>query len=299
MRVLRTPEERFEGLADYPFAPNYVDIDLGEGATARQHYLDEGPRAGPLALLLHGEPSWSYLYRRMIPPLTAAGMRVVAPDLIGFGKSDKPDDIDFFTYDRHVSWLEQFLDRLSLTDIHLFCQDWGGLLGLRIVATRPGLFAGVVASNTMLPVGKTSDAFKAWQDFARNSPEFPIGNVLQGASVRDLSAEEVAAYDAPFPDESFKAAARAFPLLVPTSEGEPSAVRNRELWDKLAEFERPFLTLFGDSDPVTGGGEKILQGRIAGAHGQPHEILPKTGHFSQEDQPERLARGLLSIAGLA
>lgn len=296
MTVLRTPDERFSNLPDYTFAPCYIEHELADIGTVRQHYVDEGPPGGPVILLLHGEPSWSYLYRHMIPVLASAGARVIAPDLIGFGKSDKPVDRAVFSYAGHAAWLMRFLDALDLKDIGLFCQDWGGLLGLRLVGQQPHRFRFVVASNTGLPIGITpSPAFLAWRTFAQASGEFPSGAILQQASVRQLSADEVAAYDAPFPDERYKAAARAFPLLVPIDPEDQAANDNREAWKGLERFDRPFLTLFGDSDPVTGGGEQIFIDRVPGALGQLHAILPQTGHFCQEDQPRALAEAILAL----
>lgn len=299
MDILRTPEDRFVHLPDYPFEPNYADIDLGNGQTARAHYVDEGPRDGPVILLLHGEPSWSFLYRFMIGPLAEAGCRVVAPDLIGFGKSDKPADIDFYSYALHANWLKQLLDQIGLKDIGLFCQDWGGLLGLRIAGLDPDRFAFIVASNTLLPVGegKPADAFLAWREFARTSPDFRIGPLLQRATVRELTDAEVAAYDAPFPDEAHKAAARAFPALVPITEDDPGAIDNVEAWKGLARFDRPFLTLFTDQDPITKGSDSFFQKAVPGAKGQPHRIVEGGGHFCQEDVPDVFVAELLRLAG--
>jgi haloalkane dehalogenase len=296
MNVLRTPDDRFADLTDYPFQPNYLPISVEGLGEARQHYLDEGTPDGPVVLLLHGEPSWSYLYRHMIPPLSAAGFRVIAPDLIGFGKSDKPDDVALFSYAGHVEWLTQFTNALALDDITLFCQDWGGLLGLRLVAQMPDRFNAVVASNTGLPIGTPpSPAFMAWRTLAANTPDLPIGAILQQATVRTLTESEVAAYDAPFVDVSYKAAARAFPLLVPIDTAEPAAVDNLAAWSSLSRFKKPFLTLFGDSDPVTACGEKHFIERIPGAVGQPHRILSQTGHFSQEDSPVELAAAIVEL----
>ncbi len=270
------------------------------GISARQHYLDEGDRNAPPVLLLHGEPSWSFLYRKMIPILVDAGFRVLAPDLIGFGKSDKPDDPGLFTYAHHVSWLTQWRDAVVPEPVALFCQDWGGLLGLRMVSANPAGFACVVASNTFMPVGSTpSDAFLAWQQFAKSSPEFHIGALLDRACETKLSPEEIAAYDAPFPDEPSKAAARAFPQLVPTSEEDPGAIDNMEAWKSLSQFDKPFLTLFGNDDPVTKGAEKALIERIKGTAGQPHTTLDKCGHFCQEDRPQELAQGIIDTARTA
>ena len=297
MQILRTPAERFADIPDYPFAENWFETDLGDGLSARMHYIDEGPRDAPPVLLFHGEPSWSFLYRKMIPLLVDAGFRVLAPDLIGFGKSDKPDDIDFYTYARHVDWLQQWRRAVEPRPAGLFCQDWGGLLGLRMVAHDPDLFSCIVASNTFLPAGgKPSEAFLAWREFARSSPEFRIGPLLDRSTSTPLSEAEIAAYDAPFPDEASKAGARAFPALVPIEDGMPGVEENKRAWPALAAFDRPFLTLFGEDDPITRGSEKFLIERIAGAKGLPHATLPTCGHFSQEDQPQTLAQGVIDMA---
>ena len=295
-RVLRTPDERFEGLKDYPFAPNYVEIaDEGLGPL-RQHYVDEGPKDGEVVLLMHGEPSWSYLYRHMIPPLSDAGLRVIAPDLIGFGKSDKPTAKDVFSYARHVAWMQAFLAALDLRGITLFCQDWGGLIGLRLVAAEPDRFARVVVSNSGLPQGDgMSPAFKRWRRIARWSPVMPIGKVLQRASTRELSEEEVAAYQAPFPGRAYKAAARVFPSLVPVEPDDPGAADNRAAWTILGRFDKPVLTLFGDSDPVTAGWDARIQAHLPGAKGQPHKTIAGGHHFIQEDAPEQLVAGILDL----
>ncbi|WP_435200992.1 haloalkane dehalogenase [Qipengyuania sp. 902] len=297
MEILRTPSERFADIPDYPFAENWFEVHLGRGLTARQHYVDEGPKDAPPVLLFHGEPSWSFLYRKMILILADAGFRVLAPDLIGFGKSDKPDDIDFYTYARHVDWLKQWRSAVEPRPAALFLQDWGGLLGLRMLAHDPDLFACVVASNTFLPAGGTpSQAFLAWREFSRSSPDFRIGALLDRATATELSEAEIAAYDAPFPTEAHKAGARAFPSLVPVENGMPGVADNKAAWPTLAAYDKPFLTLFGEDDPVTKGSEKFLIDRIAGAKGQPHRTLPTCGHFCQEDQPEALAEGLIAMA---
>jgi haloalkane dehalogenase len=259
------------------------------------HFVDHGPRGGPVMLLLHGEPSWSYLYRKMIPPLAAAGMRCVAPDLIGFGRSDKPTEQSDYTYARHLGWVRSLLDQLELGDINLFCQDWGGLLGLRLLAERPERFASVCAANTFLPTGlePVSEAFLRWREFSQSVPEFPAGGIIAGATARPVSAEVRAAYDAPFPDESYKAGARRFPLLVPIEPEFEEAQHNQAAWKVLAQYARPFLTLFGDGDPITAGAEKVLQARIPGAAGQPHKIIRDAGHFIQEDAGEELADELI------
>ncbi|MBD2841742.1 haloalkane dehalogenase [Erythrobacter rubeus] len=297
MKVLSYDPARFAAIPDYDFAENWIEIDLGDGHSGRMHYIDEGPKDAPPVLLFHGEPSWSFLYRKMIPVLLDAGFRCLAPDLIGFGKSDKPDDIGFYSYDRHISWLKQWREAVVPQPAALFCQDWGGLLGLRMVGEEPEKFTCVVASNTFLPTGGTpSPAFLAWRQFAKSSPEFQIGELLQRATATERSAEEVAAYDAPFPDEPSKAGARAFPALVPVEDGMDGIEQNKRAWEGLAGFDKPFLTLFGEDDPVTGGLAQPLIDRIAGAKDMPHAMLSTCGHFCQEDRPKELAQGVIDTA---
>jgi haloalkane dehalogenase len=300
MRVLKADPARFAGIPDYPFAENWAEIDLGEGHRGRMHYLDEGPSDGPPVLLFHGEPSWSFLYRKMIPILADAGLRCLAPDLIGFGKSDKPDDIAFYTYARHTAWLKQWREAVVPQPAGLFCQDWGGPLGLRMVGDEPERFTFVVASNTFLPTGGTpSPAFLAWRQFAKSSPDFKIGELLQRATATERSPAEIAAYDAPFPDEASKAGARAFPQLVPIEDGMAGIAENAKAWEGLAAFDKPFLTLFGEDDPVAGSLGPALIERIAGATGQPHGTLSQCGHFCQEDRPTELAQGVIDMARAA
>ncbi|MEO0418151.1 MAG: haloalkane dehalogenase [Pseudomonadota bacterium] len=300
MQILKADPARFAAIPDYPFAENWIEIDLGEGYKGRMHYLDEGPKDGPPVLLFHGEPSWSFLYRKMIPILVDAGFRCLAPDLIGFGKSDTPDDVAFYTYARHTSWLKQWRDAVVPEPAALFCQDWGGLLGLRMVGDEPERFTCVVASNTFLPTGGTpSTAFLMWREFAKSSPEFKIGELLQRATATERTPEEIAAYDAPFPDEASKAGARAFPQLVPVEDGMDGIAENIEAWKGLSAYEKPFLTLFGEDDPVTGGLAPMLIERIAGAKGQPHGTLSTCGHFCQEDRPVELAQGVIDMAKAA
>lgn len=300
MHILKANPARFAAIPDYPFAENWIEIDLGEGHKGRMHYIDEGPKDAPPVMLFHGEPSWSFLYRKMIPILVEAGFRCLAPDLIGFGKSDTPDDVAFYTYARHTSWLKQWRDAVVPEPAALFCQDWGGLLGLRMVGDEPERFTCVVASNTFLPTGGTpSPAFLMWREFAKNSPEFKIGELLQRATATELSAETVAAYDAPFPDEPSKAGARAFPQLVPVEDGMAEIEENIEAWKGLAAFDKPFLTLFGEDDPVTGGLAPTLIEGIAGARGQPHGTLSTCGHFCQEDRPVEVAQGVIDMAKAA
>ena len=229
MQVLRTPDECFAGISDFGWEPHYAQVKAGE-ETVRMAYVDEGPRQARAVLLLHGEPTWSYLYRRMIPRLLEAGLRAIAPDLIGFGRSDKPGATEDYTYARHLQWLTDLVvGRLDLRDAVLFCQDWGGLLGLRLVAEHPDRFAAVVASNTMLPTGDhdPGDAFRAWREFSRTAETFEIGRMINGGTARELSPQEVAAYDAPFPDDRFKAGARQFPSLVPITPDDPASAPNR------------------------------------------------------------------------
>ena len=300
MQILTHDPARFANIPDYPFAENWLEIDLGEGHTGRMHYLDEGPKDAPPVLLFHGEPSWSFLYRKMIPILVEAGFRCLAPDLIGFGKSDTPDDAAFYTYDRHVSWLKQWREAVVPDPAALFCQDWGGLLGLRMVGEEPERFTCVVASNTVLPTGGApSPAFLMWREFAKTSEEFKIGELLQRSTATELTQDEVAAYDAPFRDEASKAGARAFPQLVPVEDGMDGIAQNIAAWKGLEAFDKPFLTLFGEDDPVLGKNGPDLYERIAGAQGQPHGTLSACGHFCQEDRPVELAQGVIDMASLA
>lgn len=295
--IYHTPDSRFDALPEFPFAAHYVDIEDPRLGTLRMHYVDENAQGAQTVLLLHGEPSWSYLYRKMIPPLVAAGLRVIAPDLVGFGRSDKPGAIADYSYAGHVGWMTSFVDALGLRDINLFCQDWGGLIGLRVVASAPDRFARLAIANTGLPDGSQSmpPAFIKWQRFARWSPYFPIGKIIERASQTPLSEAEQRAYDAPFPGRCYKAAARALPLLVPTSVDDPGAVANRAAWQVLETFDKPVLTLFSDKDPVTRGGEAVIQRRIPGAKGQPHETMRGGGHFLQEDVAPELATALIAL----
>ncbi len=287
MRALRTPEEAFSGLPDFPFAPRYAEIPGGDGSVLRVHYLDEGPPAGETVLLMHGEPSWCFLYRKMIPVLVSHGLRCVAPDLVGFGRSDKPAEQADYSYARHVAWMESLLfDVLQLSGLTLFCQDWGGLVGLRLVAAQPERFARVVAANTGLPDGdqQMSEAFMNWQKFSQSSADFPIGPIVAAGCLSRPPDSVIAAYDAPFPDDSFKSGARIFPALVPTSPGDPAAVDNKHAWEALERFEKPFLTAFSDSDPITSGAERGFQSRVPGAARLRHTTVEGAGHFLQEDK---------------
>ncbi len=292
MRVLRTPEDRFQDLPGYPFRPHYLEVPDGEGGSLRIHYLDEGDPGADVVLMLHGEPTWSYLYRKMIPVVVEAGFRAVVPDLVGFGRSDKPARREDYTYRRHVEWMREWLQRLGLQGINLVCQDWGGLIGLRLVAERPELFSRVVAANTGLPTGDhpLGEAFMAWRRFSQEVQELPIGRIIQSGCLTTLSPEVLAAYEAPFPDESYKEGARIFPSLVPVTPDDPASEDNRRAWEALRRFEKPFLTAFSDGDPITRGGEVILQSLIPGARGMNHVTIEGAGHFLQEDRGEELAR---------
>ncbi len=292
MDTLRTPDERFDALSGYPFTPRYADVDDAEGGTLRVHYLDEGPAGGEAVVLMHGEPSWSYLYRHMIPVIAGAGHRAIAPDLVGFGRSDKPAARADYTYARHVEWMRALLfDVLGLSAVTLVCQDWGGLIGLRLVGEHPERFARVVAANTFLPTGDRplGDSFAAWQRFSQEADPFEVGAIVNGGCTTALSPEVVAAYDAPFPEESFLQGARQFPMLVPNAPDDPASEANRAAWQVLETFDRPFLTAFGDSDPITRGAETALQSRIPGAAGQAHRLVAGGGHFLQEDRGPELA----------
>jgi len=292
MKTLRTPDARFENLPDYSFAENYVDLD-----GLRMHYVDEGPRDGDVVLLLHGEPSWSYLYRFMIPPLRDAGLRVVAPDLVGFGKSDKPARKSDYSYASHVAWMRQFIETLDLNGITLFCQDWGSLIGLRVAAENQKRFARIALGNGGLPTGdqEMPRAFTLWRAFALYSPWFPIGRIIQKATVTELSDDVIAAYDAPFPSASYKAGARAFPALVPVRPDDPASDANRAAWKVFADWQKPFLTTFSNRDPITRGGEKPWQEAVPGAKNRDHVRIRNAGHFLQEDKGPELAEVLIKF----
>jgi haloalkane dehalogenase len=328
MEFVRTPDERFANLNGYPFTPNYIDVDAGDGSQLRMHYLDEGPADGELILCLHGQPSLSYLYRKMIPILAGAGYRVVAPDLIGFGRSDKPTNRADYTYANHVSWLGQLVTQLDLNQITMMCQDWGGLIGLRVLSDNPDRFARVVAGNTGLPDAKGipdemagpmhalfdtipalppaemseklrenehGAGFMYWIKYCDGYPDLVISDVMGISATTELTTELRAAYDAPFPSEEYKQGARQFPSLVPIFPDNVAIAANREAWKVLEAFERPFLTAFSDKDPVTAGGEKRFQASVPGAQGQKHETITDGGHFLQEDKPEHLSKVIIQF----
>jgi len=287
MEILRTPDERFQNLPGYPFEPHYIEVD-----GLRIHYVDEGPRDAAPIFMLHGEPSWSYLYRKMIPIITAAGYRTVVPDLVGFGRSDKPVRREDYTYQRHVDWMRGVLLGLDLHDVTLVCQDWGGLIGLRLAAEHEERFARIVAANTFLPTGDIPPgaAFLRWQRFSQEVPAFRASLSVKSGTVNELAPAVLAAYDAPFPDDRYLAGARQFPMLVPTSPNDPASEPNRHAWEVLKRWQKPFLTAFSDSDPITRGGDRAFQSMVPGTQGQPHTIITGAGHFLQEDKGEELAR---------
>ena len=295
MDIFRTPDSRFEHLAGYPFAPHYLDVAASDTQELRMHYVDEGPSDGQPIVLLHGEPTWSYLYRTMIPPLVDGGQRVLAPDLIGFGRSDKPSRIGDYTYLRHVEWVRSWFDRLDLRDVTLFVQDWGSLIGLRIAAEQGDRIARIVVANGFLPARQrpTPLAFRIWRAFARYSPVLPAGRIVAVGTVHKVPAEVRAGYDAPFPDKSFQAGARAFPQLVPTSPDDPAVPANRAAWDALGRWEKPCLVIFGHRDRLLGKADRPLIKHIPGAAGQPHARI-NASHFIQEDCGPELAARVLS-----
>jgi haloalkane dehalogenase len=292
MKALRTPEERFLNLPGYDFEAHYVTVD-----DMRVHYVDEGPADAAPVLLLHGEPSWSYLYRSMIPPIAEAGLRAIAPDLVGFGKSDKPAEQSDYSYEKHVSWMKTLLEQLDLQNITLVCQDWGSLIGLRLAAENEQRFDRIVLANGGLPTGdgKMPTVFRIWRAFARFSPWFPIGRIVQAGTVSEMPPEVVAAYDAPFPDSSYKAGARAFPKLVPTTPDDPAAPANGAAWDVFRNWQKPFLTSFSDGDPITRGLDKVFVKRVPGAKNQPHTTIEGAGHFLQEEKWPEFAKLIIDF----
>ena len=293
MDMLRTPDQCFANLPGYPFAPHYLEVD-----GLQIHYVYEGPPNAPPVLLLHGEPSWSYLYRKMIPVIVEAGFRAVAPDLVGFGRSDKPAAREAYTYARHVDWMHAFLNAIDLRRITLVCQDWGGLIGLRLVAEQPDRFDRIVAANTGLPTGgqQLTEAFFAWRKFSQRTPDFPVGRIVAGGCATKLTDAEIAAYDAPFPDDSYKAGPRQFPVLVPASADDPAGPANRAAWEALERWDKPFLTAFSDSDPITKGGDRVFWERVPGARDRAHVTIEGCGHFLQEDKGHELAEVVVKFA---
>lgn len=289
MNVLRTPDDRFADVPGWTHEARCAEVDDG----LRMAFVDVGPADADPVLLMHGEPTWSFLYRHVVDVLVESGHRCVVPDLIGFGRSDKPADPADYSYARHVEWTRRLLfDELDLQRITYFGQDWGGLVGLRVLAADPDRYARVCVGNTGLPTGDRplSEAFLAWRAYSKSSPKFEIGQIISRGCARPLAPEVVAAYDAPFPDDTYKAGARIFPSLVPTGVDDPAHADNVAAWKVLESFDRPFLTAFSDGDPVTAGGERIFQHKVPGAAGQPHLTVEGAGHFLQEDAGAELGR---------
>lgn len=298
MEILRTPDERFAGLSEWPYEPRYTDVAIhpapsGDASTLRIHHVDVGDGgARETILCMHGEPTWGYLYRTMIPVFTAAGHRVVVPDLVGFGRSDKPTATTDYTYERHVWWMSQWLESNDLSGLTLVCQDWGGLIGLRLATAFPDRFARIVAANTGLPTGDPppNAAFLAWRQFSQTTKDFAVAKIIEGGCAsKPLRPEVLAAYDAPFPDDRFKAGARIFPTLVPASLDDPSSLANRQAWDVLRSWKKPFHCAFSDGDPVTRNGEWAFRKAVPGAETSSHTTIEGGGHFLQEDRGVELA----------
>jgi haloalkane dehalogenase len=292
--VLRTPDECFQNIADFPFAPHFLEVD-----GYRIHYVDEGPRDAQPVLLMHGEPSWCYLYRKMIPVLVAAGYRCIAPDLVGFGKSDKLASREDYSYQFHVDVMSGFVSALDLRQATLFGQDWGGLIGLRVLTAHPDRFSRLVVANTGLPTGeqKASDGFLRWLHYSQTVENFHVGGIVKGGCAVPLSDAAVAAYDAPFPSDAYKEGARMFPTLVPITPDNPASEANRQAWKVLRQWNGKVLTLFSDKDAITAGGEKPFQKFMPGAQGQPHEIVSGAGHFLQEDKGPEIAAKMVAWLG--
>jgi len=332
MQCQRTPEERFEDLADYPFQPHYLQVDDTEGRELRIHYLDEGAPNGDVVLLLHGQPVWSYLYRYMIPPLVEAGFRVIAPDFVGFGRSDKPTKIEDYTYARHVAWMSDWFLQMDLAGVTVFLQDWGSLIGLRLVAAFPERFDGVVLANGGLPTGAIPEEFSDllkqaykdlpvveakdldarfrdtdgipgmlyWRKFCAEGSEIlrPGNAVIDSiGKYRQFSDAELEAFNAPYPDETYAAGVRRFPSLVPLFPDDAEAEENKAAWEVLKQFDKPFMCAFSDDDPVTAGGDKPFLKHVPGCNGVKHRTISSAGHFLQHEQPQQCVQALLDITG--
>jgi haloalkane dehalogenase len=301
MEILRTPDDRFSSLADWSHRPRYTDVAIGDGSdrTLRVHHVDVGPSAASETILcMHGEPTWGYLYRKMIPVFVEAGHRVVVPDLVGFGRSDKPAATTDYTYERQVAWMNEWLVKNDLRGLTLVCQDWGGLIGLRLVAAQPDRFSRVVIANTGLPTGDPgpNEAFLTWRKFSQTVPVFETSKIIQGGCTsKPLAPEVLAAYDAPFPDDDFKSGPRIFPSLVPISLDDPSSAPNRAAWEFLATWTKPFVCMFSDQDPVTRNGEWAFRKVVPGSEGMPHTTIEGGGHFLQEDRGPEFAAAINSF----
>jgi haloalkane dehalogenase len=301
MRVLRTPDGRFADLPAFPYPPRYADVPTGDGGSLRMAWVEDGPADGPVVLLLHGEPSWSFLYRTMIPVLAAAGLRAVAPDLVGFGRSDKPTEIGDHSFARHVEWVRALaFDVLDLHAVTLVGQDWGGLIGLRLLAEQPGRFAGVVAANTGLPTGE-HDMPEVWWQFRRAvekagaAGRLDVARLVQSGCRTPFTDDVRAGYDAPFPDQTFVAGPRAMPLIVPTRPDDPATAANRAAWDVLRTLDVPFVCAFSDGDPITASMEPVLRATMPGAAGRAHPTITGAGHFLQEDAGPALAEVVVDL----
>ena len=318
MKVLRTPDSRFEGLQGYPFGSHYVELTDPDGGTIRMHFVDEGPRDGPTILMFHGNPDWSYSFRELIARFAAEGFRAIAPDMIGFGRSDKPVERRDHSIDRHIGWLYEFVQRLDLHDTTLVCQDWGGTMGPGVVALAPERFARVLVANGIMHTAETELAGRfppgysvhalnenemcvgtdmlAWLARTQRMPGLKASQSLRGLCVQPASQEVEVGYDAPFPDEDHMVALRQFAMLIPLRLDDEGAIRNRQTWKALSTFEKPLLTIYGDSDPTTEGWGAIYQERVPGAKGQPHVRLEGAGHFLGEDRPKQFAELTLAFA---
>ena len=292
MKLLSTPAERFENLPDFPFKPHFIKVD-----GINIHYLDEGNKQAEVILLMHGEPSWCFLYRHMIPILVEGGYRILAPDLVGFGRSDKPTEQTDHTYKKHVDWITNWLQLLDVNNITLFCQDWGSLIGLRVAIENQERFSRIFLSNGGLPTGeqRMTDAFLNWREFSRTTDKFYIGRIIQGATTTKLSRDILKAYDAPFFDDSFKAGARIMPSLVPISRDDPEHEANKKAIEQFAKWKKPFITAFSDGDPVTRGGDRFWQAIVPGAQNQKHTTIKNAGHFVQEDKGPELANLIIKF----
>lgn len=298
MKTLRTPDDRFARIPGFAYEPRYASVPDGDGDALRMAYVDAGPADAPVALLLHGEPTWSYLYRHVVKAVVDAGFRAVAVDLVGFGRSDKPASPADHSYARHVEWVRALVfDVLDLRDVTLVGQDWGGLIGLRLVAENPDRFARVVAANTGLPTGDHGmpDIWWAFRRAVEGADVLDVGRLVNAGCVRPMPPEVRAAYDAPFPSEDYKAGPRVMPTLVPTAPDDPASEANRAAWAALTTWDKPFLVAFSDSDPVTGGMAPILRRSIPGAAGLDHPVIEDAGHFLQEDAGDRLGQAVAEL----
>src|SRR6056300_113631 len=295
VEVLKNDPSDFEGLKDWEYKENFYTLKTEYG-DMNIHYIDEGSSSENTVLLLHGEPDWGYIYRKFIDPLVAAGVRVVVPDLPGFGKSDKLSERSSYTYEKNVNWMETWMKDLELNNITLFGQDWGGLIGLRLVAENEDMFKNVVISNTALPTGDISagKAFEDWKNYAQTVENFHAGGIIKGGTVKGLDQYVIDAYNAPFPDDSYKEAARQFPMLVPVTPDNPSSQKNREAWEVLKNWNKPFLCVFSEQDEIFNGVDKAFTKLIPGCQNQPHKTI-QGGHFIQEDNPEECIEAILHV----